>query len=142
MCPTGESILYLANMADKILIYGSSHVKKLKSFVEFSRPNLNLDQNRYSLYWKGRSGGKAAVAWAKRYTELWRFKGKKIVVLILGSNDLCDLRYSPFDVASTIYSLAEFITEQGVPYVIIGQIIRRQSMELPQFKIHWPYHID
>ena len=112
-------------MAD-VLVFGSSHVLKLSKYLdlEFTEFNNNLNLNYAYIDYLGVGGRTAYASYAMRYNMC--FKNRDIIILNLGSNDLCNIARTPFQVASRIYELARHLRGQVTKAVIVCQIIRRE----------------
>ena len=95
-----------------VLLIGHSFIRRLRDWaVEESINNLNIDY-RMKIHWVGIGG--AVIHTMSSPKSLWRqlqsvtnFQAK-IVLVDIGSNDLCQADVSP---ASLVHAIGQFVTQ-------------------------------
>ncbi|XP_045157215.2 uncharacterized protein LOC123523618 [Mercenaria mercenaria] len=115
-------------MADiqKIHIFGHSFVKRLKQFIQDSDDlKFNLDLNsRHMVQYTGFSG--ATIMTLRQHLDQIEDFAPDLVVLVIGTNDLCDASMSSDGVANQLMDLVDtLLFVIGVPKVIVTQILHR-----------------
>lgn len=121
-----------ANEKPRVLVLGHSFVRRLK---EFAAPNhsggpydLNLGlSNICSIIFHG-IGGRTVDKMIKHDLDKIRSAAPNIVVLELGSNDLCDKDSDPETIALSIVALAELLlTELSLRFIAVCEVTARQN---------------
>ena len=116
------------------LVLGHSFVRRFKAFVKKSKSsrNLNLDYTCRVFLWG--IGGRTV-------DKLMRFDLAKlhvlqpnVVVLEIGSNDLCDIGSDPEAVGYLIITLIDRLrVEFSVDWVVVCQVLPRKKQLHPQY---------
>jgi len=112
-------------MAANYLFVGDSFVKRLFNYRKaLGKPFLVGGQEVEMRGWSG-----ADVTTVRRHTVLTiRRWTPTVVVMQVGSNDLCNAACSPEHVVEDLLSFASFLVERcGVNRVVVCQILRRNS---------------
>ena len=132
---------------DSILVLGDSIVNQIQDYGKNLQArydvNLGLDKMKYKVHYRGISGGKITNFMdLKTSVPDWSAIRPKVVVLHVGSNDLCDLTGGdePLVVGFKLADLVNLlIKQQPVKYVILSFIIpgikahRRMKMTLSKY---------
>lgn len=117
----------------KILVQGHSFISRLKDFINANQDNyslsLNLDPNEFLFTYSGKPGGRVAHL----YSDVCLAScTPNIVVLQIGSYDLCNSNISPEEVASAIIQYIEYLSNViHVQHVIVMQILHRLPPSVP-----------
>ena len=113
---------------DKILVMGHSFIRRFTYFLSHSQDhsaNLNLDVRSCFIKYSGIPGGTVAKFNDRQLAEVRR-ESPDLVVLQIGSNDLCDYDISVSKVVHNILSLVDNLhNSYHVQQVIIMQILHR-----------------
>ena len=132
---------------DSILVLGDSIVNQIQDYGKSLQArydvNLGLDKMKYKVHYRGISGGKITnfMDLKTSVPDLSAIR-PKVVVLHVGSNDLCDLKGGdePLVVGFKLADLVNLlIKQQPVKYVILSSIIprikahRRMKMTLSKY---------
>lgn len=119
-------------VSSNILILGHSFTKRLQRWcVENHRINMNLDHNRFQVYWHGISGGNLKNAHHPK--SIWSDAHLvfdlqvDIVFLDIGSNDLCDPSIHPEDLVQQLLEFTKLLISQGCMIVVVSEILHRQT---------------
>ncbi|XP_060579506.1 uncharacterized protein LOC132736397 [Ruditapes philippinarum] len=124
-------------MAASIQIFGHSFVSRLKSFLR-NEPHLHFNLNLTSLplvQYSGYSGAKVETL-RRNFTDITDF-APDIVVLLIGTNDLCQPDVDHVSVSAAILDLIDSLLFLGnVKRVICCQILHRR----PSQSTH--HHVD
>ena len=116
------------------LVLGHSFVSRFKVFLkreEFSK-NLNLDDT-CRVFFSG-IGGRTVEKIMRFDLEKLYVLQPQIVILEIGSNDLCDVAVDPEAIGSQIMTLINRLRyEFGVERVVVCQILYRQNQPYPQY---------
>ena len=112
------------------LIIGHSFVRRMSEFRR-SHP-LDLRRQFPYIFMEGKGGQTVKGLWSE--ADLIRTTEPRVVVLDIGSNDLCDPIMSPVDLALNIIELAGTLlaTTPGLQSVVIMQILPRGSRWRPR----------
>lgn len=115
-------------MPCRILVLGHSFIVRLKSFLKRNVAEhnftLNLDPAQFMIQYSGRSG--ANVEKLRSDLEIVADFEPTVIVLQIGTNDLCNSFKSIEDVAGSIFALAEHLAcKYHVQRVVIMQILHR-----------------
>ena len=105
------------------LVAGDSFVKRLESFQRhFFREKLSIHGEMVKFL--GLPGKE--VHDLRRV--LWCQGGRyRVIVISVGSNDLCNVHRRPMDVVRELLALAEHLLSSGTTRVVICQLLRRSS---------------
>lgn len=117
------------DMAAKVIIFGHSFVKRLKFFIQSQDEydNLGLSPLSYNVACLGAGGLKLSDR-RRMHAKDRSLQNSDLVILELGSNDLCDPNYHPEDFARHLIAHAKYLTTGlGVRTVVICQIIKRRT---------------
>ena len=121
-----------ANEKPRALVLGHSFVRRLKDFAAQNHSDgpydLNLGlSNVCSIIFHG-IGGRTVDKLIRNDLDKIRSASPNIVVLELGSNDLCDKDSDPETIALSIVALAELlITELSLRIVAVCEVTARQN---------------
>jgi lysophospholipase L1-like esterase len=125
-------------MATKITIFGHSYVRRLHELM-FSRQdlhNLGLDSARFQISCIG-IGGLKLQQRQRLHSSDHLLAGQDLVIIDIGSNDLCLENYVPEQFALDIVSYCSFLTEGlGVKRVAISQILTRSIEPFHEYNQH------
>lgn len=115
-------------MPTRVLVLGHSFIARFKSFLRDNVSkftfSLNLDPKQFMIQYFGRPG--VTVSRIRRNLEIVGDFEPSMVILEIGSNDLCHSMTSAEEVAGSIYALAEHIGKSfKAQTVIIMQILHR-----------------
>ena len=120
------------NEKPRALVLGHSFVRRLKDFAAQNHSNgpydLNLGlSNVCSIVFLG-IGGRTVDKLIRNDLDKIRSAAPNIVVLELGSNDLCDKDSDPETIALSIVALAELlITELSLRIIAVCEVTARQN---------------
>ena len=109
----------------KTMILGSSHVSRLKHFVE---SDIDWNLQNHTLKVKGYSGGKVHTLY-RSLSEIHEFKPDTIILQI-GSNDIGDVHTSVKNVALSIECLYDVLLSMNVKHVVVGLLFYRSQVML------------
>jgi hypothetical protein len=119
------------------LILGHSFVRRVKQFIERDKQGLFVESLNISekcrVYWQGPG------CWTVQKLISYNMGtitsvGPEIIVLELGSNDICDPRYTPKLVAHSIKELVRrFHEEMQVQFIIVCQSTQREKLPYPSY---------
>ena len=121
----------------RIQIFGHSYVRRLKDYIKQSDNltfSLNLQQPTLVQY-SGFPG--ASVDRLQQNLDVIQDFQPNLVILIIGTNDLCSPTTTPEQLAADIAKLANNIICIGVSRVLVLPILYRQSSQRPS-----RYHVD
>lgn len=105
----------------KVLICGSSFISRLEVSVRGS----NFHARGKPVEWLGIPGGKfRSIEQALRHRSVCVYS---VVVVAVGSNDLCDVSRRPTDLVDDLIALAHRLIFRGVKKVVICQLLHRRS---------------
>lgn len=111
---------------------GHSFIARLQSFLQRTRDisnNLNLSEDQCTISYSGYPGGTVAKF---RLNQLQLVVNTDIVVLQIGSNDLCARDKSPISVTNDIIQLCDDLHNiHGVRHIIIMQLLKRHTPRNP-----------
>ena len=122
-------------MGLKVLIMGDSFIANFKTFLkdhqeEFSY-SLNLPLSQVMVQYSSLRGGNVEKLQTYRLEDVEDFE-PDIVLLQIGSNDLCDMNSTPESVAKSIIDLADkFVSSYNVKFVAVMQIFHRLKPTRP-----------
>lgn len=92
---------------------------------------MNIDSSRLQIFWHGIGGATITDPYHAKslWSDITLIKDLNIdaVFLDIGSNDLCNSQIPPRRVADKIFTFACRILLDGCKYVIIGEILSRNS---------------
>ena len=120
-----------ANGKPRALVLGHSFVRRLKEFAAHNHSDgtydLNLGlSNVCSVIFHG-IGGRTVDKMIRNDLDKIRSAAPNIVVLELGSNDLCDKDSDPETIALSIVALVELlITELSLRFIAVCEVTARQ----------------
>lgn len=121
---------YFTKMSEQILILGHSFISRLKIFAS-KRPhhsvdlNMGLNPNNEKVLMEGFPGGNLQTMKTRGMKVVHRFN-PQIVVLQIGSNDLCNHTNTVQDVARGIIELAITLKfSHGIKKVCILQVLHK-----------------
>lgn len=116
----------------RVVIMGHSFVTRLQRFLQITHDismNLNLSAAQCAVTYSGLSGGTVARF---RSVQITRANNSDIVVLQIGSNDLC---YSNTSTQSVVDSIIQLVHDlhfrQGVRHIIVMQMLKRHTPRNP-----------
>ena len=119
----------------RYLIAGSSFVKRLE---DHCRSHWTIKKRQVEFV--GIPGGTISRLQASLRNVQRNANRIRMVVLSIGSNDLCDARRSPVDVSNQLLDLAHQLISYGIMKVVICQLLHRSScshftmgMDIPEF---------
>ena len=121
-----------ANEKPRVLVLGHSFVRRLREFAAQNHSggpyDLNLGlSNICSIIFQG-IGGRTVDKMIKHDLDKIRSTAPNIVVLELGSNDLCDKDSDPETIALSIVALAELLlTELSLRFIAVCEVTARQN---------------
>ena len=121
-----------ANEKPRVLLLGHSFVRRLREFAAQNHSggpyDLNLGlSNICSIIFHG-IGGRTVNKMIKNDLDKVRSAAPNIVVLELGSNDLCDKDSDPETIALSIVALAELLlTELSLRFIAVCEVTARQN---------------
>ena len=116
-------------MVLKCLILGHSFVRNLKTFIGSNLPQYNytlkLDPKEVMVQFSGKSGANVESLKTCQLADVEDFE-PELVILDIGTNDLCLSTYDPSKLASAILSLVKSLIEDyNVQHVVVLQILHR-----------------
>ena len=125
---------YYQNMSSpskchNFLILGHSFTRRLQSWcVEHKLGNLNLDCSRIQIFWHG-IGGATITGRKSLWDDVSLVSDLDIdaVFIDIGTNDLCNFRISPKDLADRMISFAEHLISHGCKIVVFSEILHRRD---------------
>ena len=126
----GPSHMAAATPTPRVLVLGHSFVRRLQEFAAQTRSggtyDLNLELSRVcSVFFHG-IGGRTVDKTIKYDLAKIRSTAPNIVILELGSNDLCDKDSDPESIALSIVALAELLrTDLKLRFVVVCEVIAR-----------------
>lgn len=129
-----DCFFFIFNMSThvNILVLGHSFTRRLQKWcVDNHLANMNLDPNRFQVYWHGISGG--TIMHPARPKSLWSEMdvacnlGADIVFLDIGSNDLCDRHTSAEALFQQLLAFARALISSSCRTVVFSQILHRQG---------------
>ncbi|KAK6196022.1 hypothetical protein SNE40_001327 [Patella caerulea] len=113
----------------KVVLYGSSYVKRLRQFMEHKEnyANLGLDARSCHVVCWGNGGLLVSHDPFHRLGHnSYRFRNADIIIIHVGSNDLSNGLRTPARVASDILDYAQRLLEDFHPhFVVISQLLPR-----------------
>ncbi len=121
-----------------VLIVGNSHVRRMMH----STASMNLDSSRSSISYCGFIGPKALnlleELWNSLEWVLETYGVPDVVVIIMGSNDLChNNRLFPVDYSCQVLAIAQEFRAMGTSQVLIAEALPRYGVQAfsacPQF---------
>lgn len=120
---------YAPRQQNKVVILGHSKVKRLSRHTAATGPgqhfpNLNLKKTEFDIRLIGIGGANR-----QRMTQeipLVLALSPDILLLEIGSNDLCDHNLDPSILARSLTEMADKLCQSGVKRVMIGQILHRK----------------
>ena len=105
----------------KVLVCGSSYIRRLQDYVRES----HFHCRGKPVHWIGRPGAKIQTIWQElRRRPVLTYS---VVVIMVGSNDLCNFSRRPADVTNDLLALSENLLSRGVTKVVICQLLHRRS---------------
>jgi len=117
----------MASCGSEYLVVGSSFVRRLRQY-QWRRHGGDLYIHGRRVEMQGFSGSTVLkVGQHMRQMGPLLLQRYSVIVLSVGSNDLCDFRRTPEAVAADLLDLAQHLVAFGVPKVVICQVTRRQS---------------
>lgn len=130
----------LETRSEKVEIVGHSFVRRFGVFLQAddSNCNLGLDIRKYKVTLHG-FGGLSLHQQGRLHSVDARLAGADLVVVDIGSNDLCDRLYRPEQFALDLIVYAKFLLESvSVRKVVIcQQLLRREDVTpYPEYNAH------
>lgn len=121
-------------MACRVWVAGSSHIKRLHRFSFTSPrwnvdPELHLEGNAFQISWQGKSGA-TFDSFVNNDGVLMSFlqTAPHIVILQLGSNDLCNQSVDPVILVSDLIEFGKHLCSRyQVSRVYLCQLFRRKE---------------
>ena len=116
-----------------VLVIGDSFIRRLQQFEHETYGNyhnLGLLFDVAHVNWIGR-GGLTVPSLRSRYLGAIRTLAPDVVVIQVGSNDLCDPQNSAALVSADIQFLVQNLHSYGVAEVIICQVLNRHGNGVP-----------
>ena len=111
----------------KVTIWGHSFIRRLRDYVTTTHPdhshNLGITNYPCSITFQGTGG--LTVSKARRQLCAIQSTHPDIVVLDLGSNDLCDPFMMVVDLVDSLFQLGQELLESGTRLVYFLPIIPR-----------------
>ena len=116
-------------MVLKCLILGHSFVRNLKNFIGSNLSSFNytlkLDPKEVMIQFSGKSGANIESLKELQLGDVQDFE-PELVILDIGTNDLCLSTCDPVKLASAIVGLVDFlISDFNVKHVVVLQILHR-----------------
>lgn len=115
----------------KVVLFGHSFVRRFKEFLnDFVSTDLNvgLPESKFVLKCIG-LGGLSLHQRRRVHSVDSVIRESDLVIIDIGSNDLCDLTYSPEKLATDLVSYAAFLVEGlQVRTVVVTQILCRSKV--------------
>jgi len=133
------------------LLLGHSFVRRLKAFANKNRPSRNLNLEETCRVFLSGIGGRTVDKLMQFDLVKLHVLQPNVVVLEIGSNDLCDISSDPETVGSTIITLIDRLrVEFSVDWVVVCQTLPRKNQSYPEYnsavsslnswlKIHYRY---
>jgi len=119
----------------KVLVLGDSFMKWLYKYILDQDYSTNLDLGFVEIKWHGIGGRTISKIQLHDLKEVTKFK-PGIVVIHVGSNDLCDAQADPASLADMLLKLAEDLHHKyDVPFVILNQVIYRRDLPHPKYNL-------
>ena len=131
-----------ANEKPRALVLGHSFVRRLKEFAAHNHSDgtydLNLGlSNVCSVIFHG-IGGRTVDKMIRNDLDKIRSAAPNIVVLELGSNDLCDKDSDPETIALSIVALVELlITELSLRFIAVCEVTASQIESYITRELHF-----
>lgn len=121
-------------------MFGHSFVRRLRTFISGEK-DLAYNFNMYSrpmVQYSGYSG--ASVHSLRRNIEAVSDFNPKVVILLIGTNDLSHANNSPLTVCANIMELVEMLLQiSDVQHVIVGQILHRLPSNQSRHPVDIPW---
>ena len=125
-------------MAEAYFFLGDSFVKRLYRDKKAQGTPFLVGRKVVKMW--GWSGADVSTV-QQRSVDTIRRWARAVVVIQLGSNDLCDSARSPEHVVEDLLDYASFLVERrGVNRVVVCQILRRNSAVHLRSQTHQPEH--
>lgn len=120
-------------MVIKVLILGDSFISRFKSFLRDSDHKfsyaLNLDTQQFMIQYCGIPGANVSTLRQRKTLEIVSDFEPEVVVLHIGSNDVCSKLKSEEEIAGSVVALVELLVgEYEVKTVIAFQILQDESV--------------
>lgn len=128
-----SSLVIMATSKLKVLLLGHSFVRRFMVFcsVENCPPNFGLSE--IYLFFQG-TGGRTVPTLLNYDTHAVAQVQPDILILEIGTNDLCNPSLHPATVGSAIdEACGFFISRFGVKHIVVSQILHRNSPPFPDF---------
>ena len=116
-----------------VLVIGDSFIRRLQQFEHSTYGhyhNMSLLYDVCHINWYG-IGGLTIPRMRSMHMDILREMRPDVVVLQLGTNDLCDPQVSAPLVSADLQFLVQNIHSLGVHHVMVGQTINRQRQGVP-----------
>ena len=114
-----------------MLMIGHSFVRHLKDFIDkgiTENHEFDIKTDRISTRYIGIPGGRASDIYSIINSQIRRQKSL-LAILLIGGNDISDTRTNPGRTADTIMDTARALIRKGFKYVVVSQIIPRNTGE-------------
>ena len=116
------------------VIIGHSFVKRLARWLVLHHVvNFNVDADRIEVFLHGVSGACASTTGVRRNrsligeASLVRDLSASIVVIDIGSNDLCLPGVEPDSLVRSIFSLVDLCFAHGARFVVVAEVLPRRG---------------
>ena len=125
----------MAAATPRVKVVGHSFVSRLQSYIRATPStsfNLNLRPDQCSVLYSARPGGTVDTFRNEQFPEICR-SSPEVVVMQIGSNDLCNLSLSTQQIIYSIQSLiADLYSVANVRKVVFMQILFRHQPRNPR----------
>ena len=116
------------------LVLGHSFVRRLKAFSNKNRSSRNLNLEDTCRVFLSGIGGRTVDKLIQFDLAKLHVLQPNVVVLEIGSNDLCDISSDPETIGSTIITLIDSLrVEFSVDWVVVCQILPRKNQPYPEY---------
>lgn len=124
-------------MALKVVLWGHSFVRRFKDFLtERVIHNAGLDTDKFDINFVG-LGGLSLSQRRRLHSKDDELREADIVIIDIGSNDLCNEMYSPEQFALDLMSYSSFlITGLNVKKVVLMQVLYRECVPYQTYNDH------
>ena len=116
------------------LIIGHSFTRRLRDWAALNHlSTLNIDTQRVSTIWHGIGG--ATISDKHLRKSLWHELplvadvSADIVILEIGSNDLCNTTITPAQLANSIIAFCMQCLQRGARYICVSELLPRAGLE-------------